>query len=166
MRSFSTDSQNLKIKTDMPLVRALTARAEEPSLPSWRWCKTGSTQCTAVCVTVWRTIWREDAPGLPGLYKPSASGVNVSTNQVSSIFFNYLSVHKGEFDATGHCGECPWRGQRQNVTRVQVCVENQKVAIFSTPDYLTQMSSETELLHHRTMHLCFDEISSSRLLRL
>ena len=26
MRFFSTDSQNLKIKTDMPLVRALTAR--------------------------------------------------------------------------------------------------------------------------------------------
>ena len=158
MRSFSTDSQNLKIKTDMPLVRALTARGTKLTMVQDRF--------HTVCVTVWRTIWREDAPGLLGLYKPSVWGVNVSTNQVSSIFFNYLSVHKGEFDATGHCGECPWRGQRQNVTRVQVCVENQKVAIFSTPDYLTQMSSETELLHHRTMHLCFDEISSSRLLRL
>ena len=124
MRSFSTDSQNLKTKTDMPLVRALTARAEEPS---WRWCKTGSTQCVSLC----------DAPSDAKMYQACPGYTNhllqvwmcLAIKSQAYVFF-YLSAHKGEFDATGHCGECPWRGQRQNVTRVQVCVENQKVAIF------------------------------------
>ena len=67
----------------MPLVRALTASGAKLTMVQ-----------DTVCVPVWRTIWREDAPGLLGLYKPSASGVNVSTNQVSSICFSICLLIK------------------------------------------------------------------------